>query len=177
MGPRLGLRQARQALMRSSRDILRAKQAVKEIAREKWGHDWEHSKHGRELYKLCVAPNKDRLRAHKELKKAGSSILVQARTGKIGLNDYLYRINKADSPDCPNCVGTRETVRHVLTDCPRYDGLRAQHLRQASMRSSRDILMDPQLSKYTTKFLLQTGRLGQFSQVEETTLPVAIEAA
>ena len=37
-----------------------------------------------------------------------------------GLNKHLHRINRSDTPNCPNCTDTKETVAHYIGQCPAY---------------------------------------------------------
>ena len=55
---------------------------------------------------------------HRGLKKAESSVLTQARTGKIGLNAFLFqrRIPGIPTPLCGFGEGP-ETVRYLLIRC------------------------------------------------------------
>ena len=56
-------------------------------------------------------------------------------TGHIGLNKHLHRINRSDTPNCPNCIDTEETVAHYIGQCPAYSRMRgdtlAAHLQKA----------------------------------------------
>ncbi|ETO12526.1 hypothetical protein RFI_24849 [Reticulomyxa filosa] len=45
-------------------------------------------------------------------------------TGKVGLNYYLHKINRANAPECSWCGNEPETVEHFLMKCPRYNDLR-----------------------------------------------------
>jgi hypothetical protein len=58
------------------------------------------------------------LAKHIGLKKHESSVLVQARTGKIGLRDFLHtrKVPGVTSPGC-QCGAGRETAIHILTEC------------------------------------------------------------
>ena len=58
------------------------------------------------------------LSKHIGLKKHESSMLVQARTGKIGLRDFLHtrKVPGVTSPGC-QCGAGRETAIHILTEC------------------------------------------------------------
>jgi RNase H len=49
-----------------------------------------------------------------------ASLLVQLRTGHVALNKYLHKIGKADSPICPQCRRTQESVHHYLFRCPAF---------------------------------------------------------
>jgi hypothetical protein len=56
-----------------------------------------------------------------DMPRRHASILVQLRTGHVGLNKHLHKIGKAESPLCPACQKTDETVHHFLFRCPAYD--------------------------------------------------------
>ena len=49
-------------------------------------------------------------------------------TGHIGLNKHLHRINRSDTPNCPNCIDTEETVAHYIGQCPAYSRMRGDTL-------------------------------------------------
>ena len=51
-------------------------------------------------------------------------LFAQMRLGLPPLNRALFRINRAESPNCPHCQA-RETVHHFLIACPYY----SQHRR------------------------------------------------
>jgi hypothetical protein len=53
---------------------------------------------------------------HGALPNALSAILIQMRTGMIGLSGYLHKINRAEGPYC-NCQLGHQTVPHILGDC------------------------------------------------------------
>ena len=59
------------------------------------------------------------LKRHEGLTKAQSSLLFQARTGDIGLRDYLFRVKvpEVNTPYC-KCGERRETVEHLVVWCP-----------------------------------------------------------
>ena len=58
------------------------------------------------------------LRKHRDLTKVQSSLLIQARTGPIGLRDFLFKQNipGLPIPYC-NCREGRETVEHLVVWC------------------------------------------------------------
>ncbi|KAJ8591586.1 hypothetical protein M405DRAFT_788630, partial [Rhizopogon salebrosus TDB-379] len=47
-------------------------------------------------------------------------LLMSLRTRQIPLNVHLHRLGKTDTPRCPHCPLTNETVHHFLFDCPQY---------------------------------------------------------
>src|SRR4029077_1982598 len=74
-----------------------------------------------------MPPTKDRLKLHKGLRKAESSLLVQMRTGKIGLRAFLFERQVPDiaSPICV-CGDGRETATHVAAYCLQEGGARRE---------------------------------------------------
>ena len=59
----------------------------------------------------------NRLWLHAQLKKAESLVLVQVRTGRIGLAHFLAkaRVPGYDSPSCKSCESSdSETAEHLL---------------------------------------------------------------
>ena len=65
--------------------------------------------------------------------KKEASTLVQLRTGMARLNSYLHRIGVSDTDHC-ECGRGKETVKHFLFLCPRWDHLRAHLLQQVGAR-------------------------------------------
>ena len=78
-----------------------------------------------------VPPDKKVLKLHNGLHKAESAILVQLRTEKIGLRDFLVkrRVPNIDSPQC-ECNQGRETVKHVILHCPNVTNEQREDLRR-----------------------------------------------
>jgi ribonuclease HI len=80
------------------------------------------------------------------LNRNSSTILNRIRSGHLPTNEFLHRINKADSPICPSCKLADETIRHVMYECPEYRQVRRERL-DGLGRNSRD-----------TQFLLSTKK-------------------
>jgi hypothetical protein len=62
-------------------------------------------------------PGRNRLALHKGLRKAESALLVQMRTGHIGLGAYLAGRRVPGAEARCRCGGGMETVRHILIFC------------------------------------------------------------
>ncbi|KPM42380.1 hypothetical protein AK830_g4172 [Neonectria ditissima] len=67
------------------------------------------------------ANKKKALHLHQGLDKHQSSMLIQLRTGKIGLRSFLFsrRVPDVPSPRCP-CGTSEETPEHIIVFCPRF---------------------------------------------------------
>ncbi|KLO14092.1 hypothetical protein SCHPADRAFT_889563 [Schizopora paradoxa] len=88
------------------------------------------------------------------------NIMVQLRTGHIGLNGHLFRIGKSLTPDCPHCEGVTETVAHFLMACPRYERERAGLQRRARRPDSvAELLTNPDAFRRVLRFVDASKRL------------------
>jgi ribonuclease HI len=98
------------------------KRAIKQRIAEEWEERWEKGLHGREYFQYAPKPHKRYLGAHGSLVKALSSVIIQMRTGDIGLKSYLHGRGAMDAPSAPvrGCMEEMETLYHVLLYCPAY---------------------------------------------------------
>lgn len=106
-------------------------------------------------------PSKRYLDGTLRLTRKQSSLLYQLRTGHVPLAKHLARINKADSPSCPGCGHTQETVQHYLLQCPNYRQARQRMIRDGGIdaTSLTSLLSDPSLYKHLFRFITSSGRL------------------
>jgi hypothetical protein len=105
------------------------KRRVHEVVNARWENGWKSCHHSRELYELTPipTPTKKVLRVHQDLHRALSTIIVQMRTGKIGLRHYLSQKGLPGVPnrDC-QCEKAAQSVRHIFLACPTLSGLREE---------------------------------------------------
>ncbi|CAD6925984.1 unnamed protein product, partial [Tilletia controversa] len=90
-------------------------------ARSMWGiwqRKWDEGVTGRALRKVNKLKVGETRKLYRGLSRATVSLVVQLRTGHIGLNRYLKWRKVTDDARCPHCnmVDTRE---HVLFECSR----------------------------------------------------------
>jgi len=62
---------------------------IRETIHTQWEHDWQTSPHGRAVYELTPAPTKQVSKMRRGLHRTLSTIIIQMRTGKIGLRHHL----------------------------------------------------------------------------------------
>ena len=80
-------------------------------------------------------PTKQVLNLYKDLRKAESALLVQARTKHIGLAKFLYsqKVPGVVTARC-QCTAGQETARHMALFCTKEAG-RRQHLHDNAGRT------------------------------------------
>lgn len=103
------------------------------------------------------------LQLHKRLSKRESALLVQLRTKKISLNDFLFNRHVLDitSPRC-SCGERQQTVAYVLLCCSKHKDLQNRIFANLSGRHSlKAILSTPQLATKAIEYMEQTQILGQ----------------
>jgi len=130
-----------------------------------WEAQWRGEKVGSITRKLIEVPARATLRLHIGLHRALSSVLVQLRTGKIGLRDYLFSIGRVESRECP-CGWGRQTVKHILIECPIHQRIRLDTIWKGSrVQDLKQILSTPKLAKEAARFVIWARLLGQFGGV------------
>jgi len=120
---------------------------------------------GQTAIRTNTAPTQRILNLHKELQKAESALLVQCRTGCIGLARFLRsrRVPGVLTAQC-QCNAGEETPRHIALFCTK-EADRRKELTDSKGRQ----LTYPQLVganaavKGFVRWMMFTGRLGQFS--------------
>ncbi|KAH6044453.1 hypothetical protein HBI67_247390 [Parastagonospora nodorum] len=132
-------------------------------AERTWADSWRANTKGRATHRLTPRPTKKVLQLYQGLSKRESALLVQMRTEKIGLNDFLFnrRVPEVISPRCA-CGERRQTAAHILLRCGIYKDLRDQVFGNLSGRHNlRAVLNKPQLATKAIEFIEQTQILRQ----------------
>ena len=149
--------------------LQRSKKTQLDLYRLYWKRRWQYGTKGRDTAKLRPSPTPRAARLYKHRKKWEASALIQLRTRKIGLNQFLYQQGVPDvlNPSC-ECQQEPETVDHFLLRCPRWGNQRKALLGNYAYRTGPTnqvmacILNSQVGSSKAIKFLVQTGRLQQF---------------
>jgi len=119
---------------------------------------------GRQATPANSQPQKSRLKLHHNLRKEESSLLIQIRTGKIGLRSFLFdkQVPEVITPIC-RCGQDRETPCHVIAHCSIENVARTEL--PFTMRTSGDYLMainDPKKVGSLTRWLMRKNRIPNY---------------
>jgi hypothetical protein len=126
---------------------------------------WPRTDLGGDQVGLDPAPTAQVLSLHKSLQKAESALLVQARTGKIGLGKFLHdrKVPGFETAKC-RCGAGFETPRHMVLYCIEEAGRRGQLTDQAGRKWTYEQLTGrAQATKGFARWMMGSGRLGQFA--------------
>lgn len=90
---------------------------------------------------------------------------MQLRTGRIGLNAYLARINWRETARC-DCDLGNQTVTHVLLECLLHQEERDEMQRALSEQRitlrHKELLTCLEARTIVAEYIIRTGLLGQF---------------
>ncbi|KAF4619421.1 hypothetical protein D9613_004855 [Agrocybe pediades] len=138
-------------------------QLAKEQRTENWKASWLTSPRRKKMKKIDKDfPFKKFGKITSELTRRQTSILVQLRTGHLPLNDYLHKRKLAPSPLCQACnEQRRETINHLIKECPAYQHQRRKLKRAIHGRGLSEpllLLSDPKRVKPIIQFIEETKR-------------------
>lgn len=151
------------------------KQAINQTVTDEWKQTWRDSERGQQLFKVAPEPSRKILALHRGTPRALSSLMVQMRTGKIGLRHFLHqrRVPGIMSGEC-DCGRGLQTVSHVLYKCGKFDGLRLsfrmpdERGRRRWTTDLRKLLSQRSTAIAAAKFMMATKLLGKFGATSRT---------
>ncbi|CAG8977852.1 hypothetical protein HYALB_00011658 [Hymenoscyphus albidus] len=131
--------------------------------RAEWAYKWDLEPRGRATYKYTQKPTHKILHLHRRLKKWQSSLLIQMRTEKIGLRDFLWKrkVPGYNDPGC-ECGEGRQTVEHIVLRCRKFKDLRQREFGGGRWLDLKAILTESKTAIKVIRFMEQTQLLGQF---------------
>ena len=141
-----------------------SKKELQKLFTKEWEDQWEEKK--RRSYPgwqtFCQKPHKNNLKLYKELQKAEASLLLQIRTGRIGLASFLFRAGVPDFPT-PLCVcgQAEETAKHITSSCSLYSRQRQQVF--FNPQDFTTIISNPELLQKFLYWFMSLKRLNQFN--------------
>ena len=140
-----------------------SKKELQKLFTKEWEDQWEEKK--RRSYPgwqtFCQKPHKNNLKLYKKLQKAEASLLLQIRTGRIGLASFLFRAGVPDFPT-PLCVcgQAEETAKHITSSCSFYSRQRQQ---VSFNPQDFTIISNPELLQKFLYWFMSLKRLNQFN--------------
>lgn len=118
-------------------------------------------------------PGKAALELYKGLPKPYTSVIMQLRSERSALNHYLFKVKQHPDSWCTCWSQARQTPQHVLLTCERWQAERAEIMTKIAARtdvstnaSYDQLVSDPKAVRYVAEFMLKTGLLGQFREVQ-----------
>jgi ribonuclease HI len=145
---------------------------ARNTANKMWRNSWMKDTRGRTTFRYTPVPSKKVLRLHEERSKRASALLVQMRTEKIGLRDFLFNRKVPDIADAQcSCKAGRQTVSHILLRCGKLKDLRREELGGLPGRSNlRAILSKRKLATRAINLIERAQFFGQRGTTAEQTM-------
>ena len=137
------------------------KTEIRDKVKAKWKKVWTKSEHERIIYKIVKKSIKNVLRKFKHMTRLESSVIIQVRTEKIELRDYLHRIKIEESSQC-SCEYRKQTILHTLLKCLKFDEFKKKMWTNKREMNLTKMLNTFALIHRTFKFLFSTSELYQF---------------
>ena len=97
-------------------------QYIKVLAKTRWEKEWtENTIMAKQLWCMLIKGAAQRgPKVYNNIANRGACAkLIQLPTGHCGLNNYLHRFEKRNSPYC-ECGYGKETVAHFVLECHKY---------------------------------------------------------
>ena len=123
---------------------------------------WKTSKRYNKMMKTDpTTPSNRYINLVTKLPRKLASILAQLRTGHAPLAKHLYCIGKINSPICPACQQSEETIQHFMLHCPTHQAARQTLRNSIGGRNINitKILTSPKSLGALFKYVAETGRL------------------
>ena len=136
-----------------------AKFKIKKWIKTRWTQNWKTKRHEKTTHKLILKLHKKSLKKFRKLKRTETFMLIQIRTGKITLQNYLHKIKIEKSKFC-ECDEVKN-VHHVLLQCSKWAKLRIKYF-EHERRDLQELLKINALIKKFTTFFHETELLKQF---------------
>ena len=131
---------------------------------QEWTRLWQtEQKTAKELRRICKKPTAEsepKLYQSLEIRRDIAD-LIRLRTEHCGLNNYLHKIGREESPLCSCGNNAKETVKHLLLKCEIYEKQREKLRRELGTGTMRlEILLgNSKAIKQTLELVKNTGRL------------------
>jgi len=135
---------------------------IETMAKTKWETEWKMGReNARRLRKMSQCPGTTTgPELYGALQQRKHVVYItRLRTGHCHLNDYLYRFNIIETPEC-ECGAEKETVDHYLLNCELYDEERHVLRKKVGAQGMKTsvLLGDNKIIQDTVEYIEKTGR-------------------
>lgn len=148
---------------------------IRTQTRAKRAEAWRPRAIGRAIHKITKEPTIEVLWKFKQMTRPETSVIVQARTEKIGLRPTCTKPGVEPTLLCPFRF-RRQTVHHTLLECPGFNELREKMWAGKRMMDLTKLLGISTLATRVFKILLATGKVLQFRRVNEAEASDAVDS-
>ena len=141
---------------------------IKDKSFTKWWKQWNKLPR-KSMHRVQSTPDIRTREKYKDLTRPLASILIQARTGHIGLGKFLHAIKKLDHPRCRLCNNNQDqTPAHILLNCSALDDDRIKMWESIGKKISdlRKLTGNPAMARHAALLLLRARVLQQFRHVD-----------
>jgi hypothetical protein len=131
-----------------------------------WIETWRIIIIERIIHRIIKKLIKNVFKKFKKITRSKNAIIVQIRTNKIKLINYLHKIKMIKSSRC-SCEVRKQMMHHTLLKCSKFDDLRKkmwENKRETNLLTFLNIL---ELIVKIFKYLLTTNKLLQFRHLNE----------
>ncbi len=139
---------------------------IRTRAKTEWIEIWRIIIIERITHRIIKKFIKNVLKKFKRMTRLENAVIVQTRTNKIELRNYLHKIKTIESSRC-FCEVRRQTMHHTLLKCSKFDDLRKKmwtNKRETNLM----ILLDTfELIVKIFKYLFATNELLQFRHLNK----------
>ncbi len=135
-------------------------------AKTEWSETWRIIIIERITHRIIKKLIKNVLKKFKRMTRFENAIIVQIRTDKIELRNYLHKIEAIEFSRC-SCEVRRQTMHHTLLKCSKFDDLREKMWADKRETNLMIFLNTFELIVKVFKYFLATNELLQFRHLNE----------
>jgi hypothetical protein len=150
------------------------KKDTEEVMLEPWQRRWREATRKSRRGDLAArrGPDLTNHKVYKDLYKHQASVLMQVRTGCVGMADFLFQRHVPDVPTpLYSCGKAPETPEHVLLHCNEIAEKRKtmrQRVAPIALQIRRNLAqLTLKYPKLTVEWLLQTGKFALYNKARK----------
>jgi hypothetical protein len=136
-------------------------------AKTEWIEIWRIIIIERIIYRIIKMLIKNVFKKFKKMTRLESAVIIQTRTDKIELRNYLHKIKMTKFSRC-SCEARRQTMHHTLLKCSKFDDLREKMWTNKRETNLMKLLNTFELIVKVFKYFFATNELQQFRHFKKT---------